>query len=348
MSRGDILGQAVPLLCDWYREHRRLLPWRVDPMPYHIWISEIMLQQTRIEAVIPYYHRFLSALPDVRSLSEVDDDVLMKLWQGLGYYSRARNLKKAAILLMDNYGGEFPQDAKTLRSLPGIGAYTAGAIASIAFHKPEPAVDGNVLRVVMRLLADDRDIMVDKTRKAVTEDLRSVYPSGEDAALLTEGIMELGETVCIPNGVPLCGSCPLRGICLAAGEGDPERYPTRTVKTKRRIEDRTVLLLVHDGRYALRKRSEKGLLAGMWELPSFDGFCTMAELRQKLEALGLPSVAITPCGNSTHVFSHVEWHMQGYRVTLDESVDGYEWVDKTALQEKYALPTAFRFYYKQI
>ena len=179
------LSQAVPALVEWYAAHKISMPWREDPTPYHVWISEIMLQQTRIEAAIPYYYRFLEALPDIPSLAAVEDDKLLKLWQGLGYYSRARNLKKAAVEILDRYDGRLPADAKALRGLPGIGDYTAGAIASIAYGLPEPAVDGNVLRVVMRLTACDDDILAPSTRKRVAEMLRAVYPSGADAAALT-------------------------------------------------------------------------------------------------------------------------------------------------------------------
>ena len=213
------LPDAVSLIPEWYSAGRRLLPWRQDPTPYHTWIAEIMLQQTRIEAVIPYYERFLRELPDVSALAAVPEDRLLKLWEGLGYYSRARNLKKAALLLMEHYGGELPASAAELRKLPGIGDYTAGSIASISFGLPEPAVDGNVLRVMTRLLACADDIAAPATKRAVTELLRAHYPSGDDAALLTEGIMELGETVCLPNGSPLCERCPLRGLCLAHQEG---------------------------------------------------------------------------------------------------------------------------------
>ena len=348
MDRKNILEAAVPAVCEWYRKHRRSLPWRIEPTPYHVWISEIMLQQTRIEAVIPYYHRFLAALPDVKALSEAEDEVLLKLWQGLGYYSRARNLKKAAQIVMERYSGELPDDPSALRSLPGIGDYTAGAIASIAFHRPEPAVDGNVLRVLSRLLADDRDVMNDRTRKDFTKELRDVYPSGEAAALMTEGIMELGETVCLPNGTPLCDSCPLGEICKAHAEGTEERYPTRLIKTKRRAEERTVLLLRFSDRYAIRKRPEKGLLAGMWEFPSLDGRLSEEEVKSSLSSLGMTVCSITSCGESKHIFSHVEWQMKGYLVTVKAPTEDLLWVSGRELHNTYAIPTAFRFYTGQI
>ena len=215
LKNTELLPEAFARLLAWYSASRRLLPWRQDPTPYHTWIAEIMLQQTRIEAVIPYYERFLRELPDIPALAAVSEDRLLKLWEGLGYYSRARNLKKAALLLMERYDGDLPASAVELRKLPGIGDYTAGSIASISFGLPEPAVDGNVLRVITRALACADDIAMPATRRAVTDLLRAHYPSSDSAALLTEGIMELGETVCLPNGIPLCDRCPLRGLCLS-------------------------------------------------------------------------------------------------------------------------------------
>jgi A/G-specific adenine glycosylase len=272
----------------------------------------------------------------------------MKLWQGLGYYSRARNLKKAAQTVMREHGGELPTKAEVLRTLPGIGDYTAGAIASIACGEAEPAVDGNVLRVVMRLYASDDDIMLQRTRQAVSKALREVYPSGEDAGRLTEGLMELGEQICIPNGAPRCDICPIRAHCQAASQGNPEQYPTRIVKKERRLETKTVLLLVSNGRYAIRKRSEPGLLSGMWEFPNTDGSLTVEEIRERLSPTGLEPQNITCCGKAKHVFSHVEWHMTGYTVTCKSEDTDYIWATPDELRSSYAVPTAFRAFFKQI
>ena len=258
----DTLPEALLLIRQWYAASRRLLPWREDPTPYHTWIAEIMLQQTRIEAVIPYYTRFLRELPDVASLAAVSEDRLLKLWEGLGYYSRARNLKKAALMIMERWNGVIPADAEELKKLPGIGDYTAGSIASIAFGLPEPAVDGNVMRVMTRLLACSDDISVPATKKSITVLLRAEYPSGEQAALLTEGIMELGETVCLPNAVPRCENCPIRGLCTAHQEGEELSYPVKSAGKARRIEEKTVFLLHCGSRFAIRRRPEGGLLAG--------------------------------------------------------------------------------------
>ena len=344
MTDREIIERALPLIADWYAASARPLPWRVSPTPYHVWVSEIMLQQTRIEAVIPYYERFLAALPTVAALAAVDDDRLMKLWEGLGYYSRARNLKKAAQEIIERFAGELPATAEELRSLPGIGDYTAGAIASLAFHKPEPAVDGNVLRVLARLLASKDDVLSPSVRKRVTASLRELYPSGERAALLTEGLMELGETVCLPNAAPCCGACPAASLCRARAAGDPTRYPVRSAPKARRIEERTVLLLRCGGKYAIRRRGETGLLAGLWEFPSLDGFLSEDELR----ALYPDAISITPCGEARHLFTHVEWRMRGFCLDLPERAADHTWEDAETIRAAYSVPTALKYYLKRL
>lgn len=342
------LNTCLPLIARWYEESRRLLPWRLAPTPYHVWLSEIMLQQTRIEAVIPYYERFLRELPTVEALARVEDDRLMKLWEGLGYYSRARNLKKAAVQIVQQYGGELPRSAGELRKLPGIGEYTAGAIASIAYGQPEPAVDGNVLRVMTRLLACAEDILAAKTKARITALLRESYPSGRDAALLTEGIMELGETVCIPNGEARCPLCPLREHCLAYKEGTVERYPVRAPKKERRIEERTVLLLRHGEKYAIRRRPEHGLLAKLWEFPNAEGRLSEAEAAAYAGTLGVDVRACAPCGKAKHIFTHVEWHMSAYRMDCGEEAGDLLWKTPEEIRDGYSIPTAFRAYQKLI
>ncbi len=348
MEERILLSEGAARLIPWYRSVRRALPWREAPTAYQVWISEIMLQQTRIEAVIPYYYRFLAELPDLPALAAVPEERLLKLWEGLGYYSRARNLKKAAQLVMDEYGGVLPRRAEELRRLPGVGDYTAGAIASIACGEPEPAVDGNVLRVVMRLTACDEDVLSQKTKRRVTEELRAVYPRGEEAGLLTEGLMELGETVCLPNGAPLCESCPLCALCLAHRDGRESELPIRRAQKARRIEAKTVLLLRCGGRFALRRREETGLLAGMWEFPSLPGRQDAAAVRAALEERGLGPVEIRPCGESRHVFTHIEWHMTGYIAEISRESGEYVWKTPEEIRAGYAIPTAFRAYQKLI
>ena len=342
----ELLRACIPPLTDWHKANRRSLPWRNSPTPYTVWISEIMLQQTRIEAVIPYYHRFLNELPDVAALAACGEDRLLKLWEGLGYYSRARNLKKAAEKVMADFGGELPRTAAELRTLPGIGDYTAGAIASIACGEGEPAVDGNVLRVVMRLLARGDDVLSQKTKSDVSDALRRIYPRGEAAGLLTEGLMELGETVCIPNGEARCLLCPLFSRCRAAASGTVALYPVRSAKKQRRIEARTVLLLRCGERYAIEKRPDKGLLAGLWQLPNRNGSLSEAELREQLAAEGLVPLQIEALGKATHIFTHVEWHMVGYRVELAAESASLVWKTVDELDADYAIPTAFRAYTK--
>ena len=342
MEDREKLQKAAALLIEWYAASRRDLPWRRSPTPYQVWISEIMLQQTRIEAVIPYYERFLRELPDAAALAAVDEDRLLKLWEGLGYYSRARNLQKAARQIVAEYGGELPRRAEELKKLPGIGDYTAGAVASVAYGEPEPAVDGNVLRVVSRLLALDDDIMDPKTRRRVTEQLRAVYPAGEDAALLTEGIMELGETVCIPNGGARCGVCPLRALCRAYAAGSVERYPVKSPPRPRRVEERTVLLLRCGGRWAIRRRPNRGLLAGLWEFPGETAALSAEEAAARVPG----ALRCTPCGEASHVFTHVEWHMRGYVIDCAETLRDYRWVTAKELRERYSVPTALKYYQK--
>ena len=340
----DILRPAAQALTDWYRESERPLPWRQEPTPYHVWLSEIMLQQTRIEAVIPYYERFTAELPDIAALAAVEDERLMKLWEGLGYYSRVRNLKRAAIAVMAEHGGALPDTAAALRRLPGIGPYTAGAIASIAFGRPEPAVDGNVLRVITRLLADPADVMLAPTRERITALLREVYPEeGEGCRRLTQAWMELGERVCIPNGTPHCEACPVRALCRAHAAGEEERYPTRSAKKPRRVEQKTVLLLFCGDRFAVRRRPESGLLAGLWEFPSLPGEADEETVRAHLLTLGIEAGMMSATPPAKHIFTHIEWHMQGYAVDCPTvGQNDLTWVTAAEWRDQYAAPTAYR------
>ena len=339
---GERLRQAVPRITAWYRQVRRPLPWRQDPTPYQVWISEIMLQQTRIEAAKDYYARFIAELPDIPALAAAEDDRLMKLWQGLGYYSRARNLKKTAKLLMERGSGELPPSAGELRKLPGIGDYTAGAIASIAYGQPEPAVDGNVLRVLSRVLEDGEDVLQPQVRRRMAALLREVYPEGEEAALLTEGLMELGETLCLPKGELRCGVCPLRTLCLAGLHGRAEQFPVRAAARERRVEERTVLLLRSGSRYALCRRPERGLLAGLWELPNLDGFVTPEALAAWVREQGGLVRQISDCGAARHLFTHVEWRMRGWLLDCETPFGPFTWASADEIAREYSIPSAFR------
>ena len=306
------------LLPDWYEEHARVLPWRGDTNPYHIWVSEIMLQQTRVEAVKDYYLRFMAQLPDIPSLASASEDLLLKLWEGLGYYSRVRNLKKGAVYLCEIHHGEMPSTYEELIKVPGIGPYTAGAIASMAFGGPVAAVDGNVLRVWTRLTEDYGDISKQATKKSVTAQVEEVL--GRLSARHTPGdfnqaLMDLGSGICLGNGKPLCGECPLGTICRARMSGTQEELPVKPSKKPRKIEEKTVFLLECGGRYAIRKRSGRGLLAGMWEFPALAGRMAASEVEPFIEGLNLQEKP-EALGEAVHIFSHIEWHMSGYRLHL--------------------------------
>lgn len=343
---------AIPKpLLEWYDRSRRILPWREEPTPYHVWVSEIMLQQTRVEAVKPYYDRFMTALPDIRSLAEAEEEQLLKLWEGLGYYNRVRNLQKAAIQIQNEYAGEMPGEYEELLKLKGIGSYTAGAIASIAFGIPRPAVDGNVLRVISRVRKDERLITEQKVKTAVEEDLLEIIPRDRPGDF-NQAMMEIGACVCIPNGAPHCEECPLSGICLAHEDGVETDFPRKAVKKPRSIEEKTVLVLRDENRAAIHKRPTKGLLAGMYEFPMLEGYRTADEITAFLAENGIHALRISPLGDAKHIFSHKEWHMKGYMIRVDELSHGApgdasrEWlfVEPAETEEKYPIPSAFAAY----
>ncbi len=331
---------AAPLLA-WYDANRRTLPWREEPTPYRVWISEIMLQQTRVEAVKPYYERFLHELPDVASLAEVDDGRLMKLWEGLGYYSRARNLKKAAQRIVSNFGGRFPASREELLSLPGIGDYTAGAIASIAFSQPEPAVDGNVLRVVARLTACREDVSRPAEKAAVSDALRRIYPVGR-CSDFTQALMELGALVCLPNGEPLCDACPWKQLCRARREGAVREIPVKSAKKPRREDALTVFLLRCGDFAAFHRRPKSGLLAGMWELPNVAGTLSESAVSALAEEWNLAPKSIAPAGEGRYIFTHRQWNMTAFRVECAAMPDVFFWVKRAGFEAELALPSAFR------
>ena len=250
-----------PALLEWFYQNRRILPFREDPTPYHVWLSEIMLQQTRVSAALPYYERFLAALPDIPALAACEEEKLHKLWEGLGYYSRVRNLQKAAKIVCAQYGGQLPADYDALRALPGIGDYTAGAIASISFGIPVPAVDGNVLRVFSRLYNDPGVITEPAVKKAFTARVMEHQPP-EKAGDYNQALMELGALVCVPNGAPLCEQCPLAHLCAARAAGTAPELPQKAKPKPRRIQPVTLALLESPEGFLLQQRPEKGLLAG--------------------------------------------------------------------------------------
>lgn len=336
----QILQKLPGALLPWYRENKRDLPWRQDREPYHIWLSEVMLQQTRVEAVKGYYARFLETLPDIPALAECEDDLLYKLWEGLGYYSRARNLKKAACVIMEQHGGIFPSGYADIRALPGIGDYTAGAICSIAYDMPAPAVDGNVLRVISRLTEDDTPIDQPVYKEKVRQALQEVYP--KEAGDFTQALMELGATVCGPNRAPDCESCPCREFCLAKLRGTAQQLPVKLGKKPRREEDMTLFVVSCEGRYALRKREDKGLLAGLWEFPHVPGQLEPEAALQALEKLGVRPRQLHRQTDKKHIFTHVQWNMRGFYLEAAEMAQPFIWLTADEIKESAALPTAFR------
>ena len=342
------LSQITEPLLAWYEKNARVLPWRENTDAYRVWVSEIMLQQTRVDTVIPYYERFLRRFPDVAALAAAPEQELLKMWEGLGYYSRVRNMQKAAQQICEKYNGIFPNEYEQLLSLPGIGAYTAGAVASIAWNKPYAAVDGNVLRVVTRLTADSREISNTKFKNEITAALQEIYPV-DKCGIFTQSLMELGAVVCMPNGTPRCTECPLQSLCSACAAGTQPAYPVKKKKAQRRIEEKTVLLMIHAGRLALQKRAGSGLLGGMWELPNLSGKADTAQIQKWLEKCGITDCRIQKGSPVCHIFTHIEWHMDSYLIECGKAApdSDFTWITEQALEKEYALPTAFKKVYTQ-
>lgn len=333
--------QMLDRLIKWYPEHARDLPWRKDRGPYHVWLSEIMLQQTRVEAVKEYYRRFLTELPTIDDLAKVEEERLLKLWEGLGYYNRARNLKKAAMTVVDELDGKFPDTYEGILALSGIGAYTAGAIASICFELPTPAVDGNVLRVYSRVMEDFSNIDKQAVKNKIREELETVYPEGK-CGMATQSLMELGATVCLPNGAPKCEECPLRDICLARKHGTWKELPVREEKKKRKIVEKTVFIMQYEDRIAIRKRTDKGLLSGLWEFPNTDAVLSTQEASDLASKWKTAPKRMKMKYQYTHIFSHVEWKMDAYYMDCDKMSQDFIWATRQELDDIYALPSAFR------
>lgn len=347
--RLSLLEAVTEPLLKWYDLAKRILPWREEPTPYHVWVSEIMLQQTRVEAVKPYYDRFMRALPDISHLARAGEEELLKLWEGLGYYNRVRNLKKAAQIIMEEYGGVMPSEYEKLLRLPGIGSYTAGAISSIACGKREPAVDGNVLRILARLEGDERDISSQSVRVQVEEKVRQAIPKQRPGDF-NQALMELGATVCIPTGAPHCGECPWEGFCIAHLTNRELDYPYKAKKKPRTVEEKTVLIIRDESRAALRQRPKKGLLAGMYEFPCLEGHLSEEEVLDYLrEKEGLLVLKIETLQRSKHIFTHKEWHMIGYAVKVDELAEKRKdsnliFVERQEARERYPIPSAYHAY----
>ncbi|MCH3961050.1 MAG: A/G-specific adenine glycosylase [Solobacterium sp.] len=334
----------------WYTANKRSLPWRDTGNPYHVWISEIMLQQTRIEAVRPKYLSFMQELPSISALAECDEDHLMRLWEGLGYYSRARNLKKCAVLLVQEYHSQMPSDVHELEKLPGIGPYTAGAISSIAFDQAVPAVDGNVLRVLARLFAVKEDVRSDAVRKELLHTISDLYQKKQPAgffAAFNQGLMEIGETVCMPNGIPHCHACPLQDVCRAQKEKLWDRIPYRSKLKERKIIERTLLILRDGDSFLLHKRDKTGLLAGLYEFIGIDQFMSEKEALKYTEKIGAVPLRISHLPDAKHIFTHLEWHMHAYEIQVEEiehlKLQNCVLADKKELASL-AIPSAFKTY----
>lgn len=325
-----LMKAAVSPLLEWYRVCKRDLPWRKARSFYTALVSELMLQQTRVEAVKERYVLFLQRFPTPEALAAASEEEVLKMWEGLGYYSRARNLHKAAKILAAE---GLPQDFNGVRALPGVGDYTAGAICSIALGLPQPAVDGNVLRILSRLYADGANIDEPATRARFSELLRAAYPP--ETGDFCEALMELGAIVCVPNGAPLCGECPWQALCRAHLAGEEENYPVRSEKKARRVVDATVLVLQCGDKFALEKRPAKGLLAGLWQFPFFEG-----------DAPDLGEVVAEK--RAKHIFTHVEWRMRGKLVRIDAELPRYVWATADEIARTYAVPSAFRAFMEWI
>ncbi len=339
-------SEIVPYLLHWYERNARILRWRQEPKPYYVWVSEIMLQQTRVEAVKGYFDRFIEALPDIKALAKAEEESLLKLWEGLGYYNRVRNMQKAAKIVMEEYDGKLPANYKALKQLPGIGSYTAGAISSIAFGLAEPSVDGNVLRVLKRISASFDDITKEKVKKELEEDVRAIMPKDRPGDF-NQSLMELGATVCLPNGKPLCEQCPVMHLCQAFHQGVELQIPVKPQKKKRKIEDRTVFVIKTEIEQqleiVLHKRPNKGLLSGMWELPNVEGHLTKEEV-EKL----FPNAMIQQKEDGKHIFSHIEWHLWCYEIQLENVFllpvileKDSKTFTKQEIEEKISIPSAF-------
>ena len=346
-----ILYEITDPIVAWYETNKRDLPWRKNPDAYRVWVSEIMLQQTRVEAVKPYYEKFLKELPNVKALAEAEEDTLLKLWEGLGYYNRVRNMQKAACQIMMDYQGVFPGTYEEILSLKGIGNYTAGAICAFAYGIPKPAVDGNVLRVISRLTGSREDIMKQSVRKQIEENLEQVIPKGK-ASEFNQGLIELGAVVCVPNGEPKCEICPVTHLCEARKQNIISELPVKSKAKARRVEKRTILIFKDGHQIAIRKRPVKGLLAGLYEFPNEQGYMSEKEVIQYCKKIGLMPVRVKKLEEAKHIFSHIEWQMIGYEVLVDElektNKREFLFITPEEIEKEYPIPSAFEVYTKYV
>ncbi len=334
-------------LLKWYKKEARVLPWRANPDPYKVWVSEIMLQQTKVETVIAYFERFMSRIPTIQALSKIREDDLLKLWQGLGYYNRAINLKKAAQIIVERFNGQIPSHIKDLQSLPGIGPYSSGAIASIAFGTRTTAIDGNVLRVIARITANSGDIGQQSTKKQIERSVQDLLPL-EDVGDFNQALMELGAIICLSKEVPKCNKCPVCAFCQAFQKGITLKIPVKVNKKKRKIERKTVFVIFWADRLALRKRANVGLLANLWELPNVEGHLGKEQCKKEINNLGISIKKMIKMKPSRHLFTHLEWQMSAYFVFALEVKDPsvLKWASKEEIDLYYSIPSAFKSFVK--
>lgn len=329
-------------LLDWYGRWRRELPWRSDTDPYRIWVSEIMLQQTRVETVIPYYQRFLQRFPDMQALAGAQEEELLSVWQGLGYYSRARNLQRGVREVLARYGGQVPDSHAAAIALPGVGAYTAGAILSIAHNKPEPAIDGNVLRVFSRLLKIEEPVDQPQTRRRIDAAVRAMMEAVPRYGDITQALMELGAIVCLPRN-PRCDECPWKDGCIACQQKVQGSLPRKKSPEPVRVVEVYTGILIAGGRVLTVKRPPRGLLAGMWEFPSVETAAgtetelAVSQLCRRFQELGQEVAVDSEWLSMTHTFSHREWRLRSFVCRpqrIDEkSAEGIRWMDQGQLLE---------------
>lgn len=334
-------NKLIDTLLTWYDQNKRELPWRDKQNPYYIWISEIMLQQTQVKTVIPYFERFIKALPDIDALASVSEEKLNKLWEGLGYYKRAANLKKASQKIKEDYEGQMPETYEALLTLPGIGPYTAGAIASISFGERKAAIDGNLMRVFARLLELDYPSNTTSSYKAYETVIMPYLPAHRPGDF-NQALMDIGAGICLAKSKPLCQLCPLKDFCQSYLKQTINHFPKKIAKKEKRLENRLILILNYNNYYYIEKKEENGVLKGLWAFTNLNK--DQISLEGALNRLNLNVKAIIPLGDKVHIFTHIKWQMSGYCVILKDVAKNLpgQWVTSKNLEKNYSLPSAYK------
>lgn len=328
------------LLLRWYDQHARVLPWRGIHNAYHTWVSETMLQQTRVETVLAYFDRFIQRFPTVEALAAAPEDEVLKLWEGLGYYRRARNLHKGAQQVVAEHGGVIPRDVKELLKISGIGEYTAGAIASIAYDQAVPAVDGNVIRVVSRVKGIRENVGIPSVKRRIAQEAAALVPQSRPGDF-NQAMMDLGATICVP-GTPSCERCPVSALCDAYREGDAEDIPELPRKNPPKVIDYDLCLIFNGDRVLMRQRTET-MLQGLWVYPMVEDHHTIKQLAPLVKKrIGVPVTDIQPAGDAKHIFTHQVWQMKLYIMhTTAEAPAGWRFVTMEEMQQL-TIPTAVK------